>query len=213
MKILLCIFFNFVFCFLVFSQTDSNSTSSKDSSISATIEITEVHKNIRSDIDSLIILSKRNTEILENAVLENSFWDTSLSTFVSGLIIGILASIFVLIGDRYCKEMKLKKTFKYLEGSYQHTGENVRPNCFSNLEYKKGGKFLIKTTTKYGNWEGRIVMDIDLPHYGSGLFNYEGKQEDGLLNIIVKDKKHIYVFPSTLTHEAQRINFYILERV
>ena len=109
--------------------------------------------------------------------------------------------------------MKLKKTFKYLEGSYQHTGENVRPNCFSNLEYSKGGKFLIKTTTEYGNWEGRIVMDIDLPHYGSGLFNYEEKQEDGLLNIIVKDKNHIYVFPSTLTHEVQRINFYILERV
>ena len=117
MKILLCIFFNFAFCFLVFSQTDSNSTSFKDSSISATIEITEVHKNIRSDIDSLIFLSKRNTEVLENAVLENSFWDTSLSTFISGLIIGILASIFVLVGDRYCKEMKLKKTFKYLEES------------------------------------------------------------------------------------------------
>lgn len=213
MKIILYIFFNFVFCFLVFSQTDSNFTSSKDSSISATNEVTEIHKNIQSDIDSLIFLSKRNTEVLENVVFEKSFWDYILSTFVSGLIIGILASIFVLIGDRYCKEMKLKKTFKYLEGSYQHTGENVRPNCFSNLEYSKGGKFLIKTTTEYGNWEGRIVMDIDLPHYGSGLFNYEGKQEDGLLNIIVKDKNHIYVFPSILTHEVQRINFYILERV
>jgi len=213
MKTILYITLYIISSNLAFAGTDSIPISSNDSSINSSGELINSEKNIQTDNDSIFLMSENNLKHLENLLLEKSIWNTTCGTILIGLIVSILASILVLSGDRFCEEMKMKKTFKYLEGKYIHTGEGVRPNCFSTLIYHKGGKFVISTTTANGNWNGRIVMDRDLTHYGGGIFNYEGKKEGGLLNIIVKDITHIYVFPSTLTHEVQRINFYILEKI
>jgi len=176
-------------------------------------------ERIKNRIDSLSLLtnnsyqlSELNNQILKQIHSNRTFLDIPIVAILISLTVGLLASILTLMGNKLIYERNLKKKFKYLEGKYIHVGNNIRPNSYSNISYKKGGKLVIDTKTDYGVWKGRIVMDKDMPEYGGGLFNYEDRQEGGLIQMIIRDKNNIYVFPSTLTHEFQRLNFYIMRR-
>jgi len=162
--------------------------------------------------DSTYKLSEKNSEDLKTLLSHKTFLDIPVIAILVSLMLGVLASILTLSSYRILEERSLKKKFKYLEGRYLHIGENIRPNSYSNIIYRKGGKLKVETQTNYGNWAGRILMDKDVPNYGAGTFNYENRDEGGLLQIVVKDNDNIYIFPSTLTHEIQRINSYIMRR-
>lgn len=131
-----------------------------------------------------------------------------------GVLSGIIASIILLVFKNIIDEIGLKKKFKNLEGEYGHFVEReIKKGCKTKIKYYKGGKLLFNTTTEYGNWNARIIMDKDIPQIGGGAFYYEDKEERGFMQISVQDENVIYIFPFTLTHTTQKINFYFLKRI
>jgi hypothetical protein len=127
---------------------------------------------------------------------------------------GIIASKLAVIWDHHDREKRLKAEFAKLEGEWDHLNKarNKIEGATTKIVYERDGKLRIASTTQYGKWNGRIVMDPAMPEYGGGMFQYEGKDESGLLQIIVKSPDLIYVAPATITHETQKTNFYIWHR-
>lgn len=145
-------------------------------------------------------------------------FESLLNNLVLGIVSGVIASIVVLLADRYWNNKKIKKSLKIIEGVYEHFDENrnLIPSCNSKFIYVKDGKFIIKTSTGYGNWIGEVRFDKDILSTGAGTFKYENKDEAGFINLQMfnnnKNVIEIAVYPFTLTHYSQKRNFYILRK-
>lgn len=200
------IFVLFIYAVFCFSQNNTDS-----------ILMKKTQETVNSDsckaIDYLIEIQD-SISVLNTIVLDIQDSDSQFTSIILGIMTGVIASILTLFGHNFIIELRLRKMFKYLEGKYEHlVGNEIKKNVLTNIKYIRGGKLYLDTKTNYGNWNCRIRMDKDISNMGGGAFNYENKDEGGFMNIFVKDKNSIYVFPFTLTHTIQKVNFYILKKI
>lgn len=181
-----------------------DTTKSELDSLSKTVKNIDIGRNtLQSQIQQLqVTLDKQNSRV---HFLGNIFW-----TIITGIISGIIAWILTLLWTASIQRRK----FEYLSGKWIHLDRTQKPisESFSKIKYAGGGKLEVFSNTKHGKWNGRIVMDDDMPNYGGGMFQYEEKNESGLLQFIVQSQDLIHVAPTTITHDTQKTNFYILKR-
>ncbi len=197
-----------LFNVLCFSQVTIDSTLLNKHSFTKSNSLKNI--NCSSEINGL----KDSISSLKKIVNENNESNNLITSIIIGILTGLVASILTLIGHNYFIEHSLKKRFKYLEGEYEHLVNNeIRQNSRTNIKYHKGAKLFLESKTNYGNWNCLIKMDKDIINIGGGAFNYEWKDEGGFINIILRDENTIYIFPYTLTHNVQKVSFYILRRV
>lgn len=205
-KLILILLFSFSIV-LGQEKTDSVILMQKDEiTQSDSSYITDFLTEINDLRDSISSIKKTTSEIKDSNDL--------FTSILLGILTGVIASILTLVVHNLIIENRLINKFRYLEGKYEHLVNNeIKQDYITNIKYYKGGKLVFDTKTKYGNWNARIIMDTNIPNIGGGAFNYENKDEGGFMNISVKDENSIYIFPFTLTHREQKVDFYILKRV
>jgi len=100
----------------------------------------EVLNKINSLTNNVGMIKKITEEIRELNNQSNSFF----YGWPAAVLASLFASIITLLGHYFFTELRLKNKFKYLEGNYKHFVYNeVKPNCFTEIKYSKGGKLLL----------------------------------------------------------------------
>ena len=118
---------------------------------------------------------------------------------IAGIVSSILTFIFVLLRDRY----KYWRLFHKLAGKYRHYDIHGQPLLDGLTEISYLGKNLLKTKGKSseGEWVGRIMMNEALPEYGSGIYQYVGRDDCGVHQIQVHPSaESIYVLGQNTSH-------------
>ncbi len=134
---------------------------------------------------------------------------------LAGLLSGLVSGFMVLALAFWWKEHRLRRRFIFLEGRWQHLDKEheLVPGATTTLRYRSSATLHVSSDTRYGRWTGRVFMDENMPEHGGGTFQYDGKDESGLLTIVVQGRDLIHVFPQTLTHKTQKTDFYIWKRL
>ena len=135
---------------------------------------------------------------------------------ISNLLIGVVASVLTLLGDRFLRKQKLKNRFSPLAGKYAHYDLNDRPIESWETEIKYAGANVLTTHGKSSDeeWEGQITMNENNPDIGAGVYRYIGKSDCGLHEIQIDTKQNIiFVHWTNTSHGKNRIGSYVWKRI
>ena len=137
-----------------------------------------------------------------------------LVSIIVGVATGITSSLIATKITWNRQEKRLVNQFRYLEGIFDHIlpDQTRKEGATTTITYTNDGILLVKSETKYGDWDGQINMNVLQPEYGEGTFNYKNRNESGRMKIMVRDRDTVFVFPETLTHKNQKTDFYIFRR-
>jgi len=129
---------------------------------------------------------------------------------VGDLIIGIVAGVVALVGDRYLRARKLRRMFSPLEGQYDHYDlvGNKKDDWVTRVKYIGGTVLETHGQSSQREWKGRIVMSEVTPGHGSGTYQHLHRPDCGLHQIQVDTVHHnqIFVLWTNTSHSKGKRN-------
>ena len=142
-------------------------------------------------------------------------WTDFIVPIVVGIVSGILATLLYTKVADWRAEKKLRETFAFLSGRWEHLtrDQEVITNSVTQISYIGRAVISLDSQTTHGRWSCRIVMNSEMPNLGGGVFQYADLDESGSFQIVVKSPKLIHVAPVTITHEEQKTDFYMWRKL
>ena len=96
------------------------------------------------------------------------------------LLVGLVASVLTLIGDRCLTRWWLERRIRWLTGKYRivpasnSSGRKTDKETIS-IEHLHGRRFSIRSTgSGVGEWSGQFSIGEDHPEYGRGTYSHTG---------------------------------------
>lgn len=144
-----------------------------------------------------------------------------MNVFLGNVLAGLVSSIATVFLLHAAKLIRLINHFSALSGHYAHYTIDGSRLLDGITTIAWVGANVLRTHGKATapgaqthEWDGRLIMNTDVPVYGSGIYQYSTKEDCGIHEVqISPDKTKVFVYGMNRSHGNNKQFAYLWKRI